>query len=214
MKNLLLLLLILPFLSSPALAAKKPKKAAPPPPAAANITQNLPCTAGSELIPLPLLKRESSSWADVFQALGEGRLCPLPAGVKQVLRFTWIRGFQPAMSVKVTEYGDHSEYVLKQLENAGGRPGAKPPVPKTGTVTAADAKLLAKLLEKYEYWHQSPKGPVGGKSDWILEAAEPARYHAVYRSAPGKTGSDGQFRAIGEELLKIGGVKVKAKDLY
>jgi hypothetical protein len=126
------------------------------------------------------------------------------SGGGDVIRFTWLRSFDPPIIVRVEELRSASPHLIaKQLSGAGGYGPGVVNKQVDRHLSRVEASALRRLLLQANAFNL-PAVECGGGMDgaeWIIEGVSRDGYRFVRRWSP----EDGQARATGLALLKLTG---------
>jgi len=138
----------------------------------------------------------------VLAGMHEGRLASLP-GV-EAIRFLWLRSFSdPPVSVRAERRGTEAPLLTyKRLETTASGTSL---TQRTVTLSDAQWSAFVDALGQSGFWQTMSRAERGGSdgADWILEAAEPTRYHYVDRWLPLFEPSDGGNRPFAKLCLRL-----------
>ena len=162
------------------------------------------------------------TWHEFKGAYAAGALAlleeaPLPEYVGgetiAVYRFVWLRTFDPAVVVRISELPDARGRVSAKMssEDAGLGIGSVAGR-KERTVNRRRMARLRRLISQGGFWGMLPTSEDHGLdgADWLLEVALAARYHVVCRWSPGS----GLVRTLGQEMIRLSGFSIKSRNTY
>lgn len=172
------------------------------------------CRFGSKVVKLPAISAYEAGWySGQLQATEEPSLYKqsLSGGSsKTSIRFTWLRSFHPAITVRVEDVGSHSSHVIaKQLRSAGGYAPGKIAATVDRDLTDLETQKLRELIAETQITYpptHSPLlkecGPPGlDGAEWLVEVVDQRGYHFVKEWSPER----GNVRRVGLALLALTG---------
>jgi len=139
-------------------------------------------------------------------AMGEPRLSAPNSSDLTVVRFLWLRSFDPGIAIRVTRSSDTYRLTAIRLDGAGGYAPGSVDLREERTLTASEWSQVSATLHRSNYWalptsDRSNDGLDG--SQWIVEVADADKHHVVDRWM----GRD--VLAIGKVLLKLARLEPK-----
>ena len=157
-------------------------------------------------------------WTVVLRAMNEPRVYgSAEAAGDEVYRFLWLRSFDPLMAVRIEYRELRYTLTIKILEGMHGFPPLPLAFSDEREVSKAQGEGLGQLLAKAQFWSSPPRGDRMGLdgASWILEGAQPGRYHVIHRWSPLEDGDDAMFRSACVYLLEMaGGGGVRGHEIY
>ena len=133
-------------------------------------------------------------------AMGEPRLAAPDSSDRTVVRFLWLRSFDPGIAIRATRASDTYQLTAIRLNGAGGYSPGSVDLRKERTLSASEWSRVSAALHRSNYWalptsDRSNDGLDG--SQWIVEVVDGEQYHVVDR----RMGRD--VAAIGKVLLEL-----------
>jgi hypothetical protein len=135
--------------------------------------------------------------------MGEGPLIAPPAGHAR-LRFLWLRSFHPGIAVRIERGPAETRLVAVALSGAGGYAPGNVARREERALSADEWASVDALVGEAEFWRLTTNDRESAGLDgaeWIVEIAEPDRYHVVDRW------DAGELDAIGRHLLALSGLE-------
>ena len=177
---------------------------------------------GLVALPVPAAYGQNTGAVDVARRYGEAlRTLGEPdltksADTRLMYRVLWLRSFHDAIAVRIIRDGARLSVITKQGP-VWGHPDGRTPVRSDSTALSQLAwDNLMKRTALREFWTTEAAGPRGvDGAEWILEARQPGRYHAVdWWSPQSEDGVEGGYRRLVLEILSLGRVCIKPDALY
>jgi hypothetical protein len=173
------------------------------------------CRFGTKVVKSPVLSEFAARWySDHLQAAEEPSLSERPVLSEQpegsVIRFTWLRSFDPPIVVRVEGHESGSpRLIAKQLSGAGGYAPGKIAATIDRPLTASETQELHKLLSDTRLAQPLPSGstlkrcgPPGlDGAEWIVEVVNRRGYHFAKDWSP----RAGDVRQVGLAMLALTG---------
>lgn len=140
-------------------------------------------------------------------AMGEPRLSAGNSGDRTVIRFLWLRSFDPGIAIRVTRSADAYRLSTIRLDGAGGYAPGNVALREERAITASEWHRLTAALKIANYWalptsDRSNDGLDG--SQWIVEAVEGGKHHVVDRWMGRDIG------AIGKVMLELARLEMRS----
>ncbi len=137
-------------------------------------------------------------------------------GVKEIVRFTWLRTFHHPVSVRVEKQNNVIRLFAKASNGAGGFEPGNICFDSTINMSINEWKILDHQLKNTNFWQlstqsNSDEGKDG--SEWIIEAVKENKYHLVTRWYAGDEQND-YYKVIGKYLLQLSKMKEEPALLY
>lgn len=180
------------------------------PPDYAGLTFRCSSENGAVSDPREFLNKLERDWfSQHLRAAGEAPLyTATPSNsAMPVLRFTWLRSFDPPVTVRLIKQKDGAwNLVAKQLSGKGGYdPGTVNKVVNR-RISVSEAAALEALMTRVMLPDLSGDCEVGmDGAQWIIERSDAKGYHFISRFSP----SDGPVRQVGLFLLNLTGWSLK-----
>jgi hypothetical protein len=137
-------------------------------------------------------------------------------GDKEIYRFTWLRTFHHPVSVRIEKQNDTIRLFAKVCKGAGGYEPGSIIFDTTISIATNEWAFLKNKIVDTHFWQLKTENREDGGNDgseWIIEAVEENKYHMVTRWTPSRE-RQGNFRDIGEYLVKLSKIKVETDYLY
>lgn len=177
------------------------------------------CRFGTKVVKSPVLSEFAARWySNHLQAAEEPSLSEPPVLSKQrersVLRFTWLRSFDPPIMVRVEGLGSGSpRMIAKRLSGAGGYAPGKIADTVDRPLTASETQKLRELLADTHLAQPLPPastlkecGPPGlDGAEWLVEVVDRRGYHFAKDWSP----RTGDVRQVGLAMLALTGWTVE-----
>jgi len=127
-------------------------------------------------------------------------------------RFLWLRTFHHPVAVRLTVRAGHGTLQATELSGAAGyQPGSVLRRVSRELESKAVARVQAAWVGTDLWKAPVRSGPMGfDGSEWIVEARDGSRYHAVSRWSP----KEGPVREFGLLLLSLTGWQYPSPELY
>lgn len=176
------------------------------PPNYAGLSFSCSSENGAVSDPHEFLNKFRQDWfSQHLQAAGEAPLyTATPSNsAMPVLRFTWLRSFDPPVTVRLSKQKDGGwSLVAKQLSGKGGYdPGAIDKVVNR-RISVSEAAALDALMARVTLPDLSGDCALGmDGAQWIIERSDAKGHHFINRFSP----SDGPVRQVGLFLLNLTG---------
>lgn len=169
-----------------------------------------PCAAAAtSVFPDSALRTREGWYAPQLRALGEGRLCTLPAGVTEAYRFLWLRTFHHPVAITVERRAEGARLRAREADGAGGYEPGRLVVDTSLALSADEWREIGRLVGDTQLWAreapaaQDESGLDGAR--WIVEGVADARYRAVDRWTPDARGAGAAVRRLGVYMLARAG---------
>lgn len=135
-------------------------------------------------------------------AMGEPRLEASSDGTIR-LRFLWLRTFHPGIAVRVEHTSRDTRLIAVELDGAGGYEPGGVARRLERSLSRAEWEALEQVIANSRFWTLPPSQQVIAVdgAEWIVEVAEPGRYHVV------KRWSGGELELLGRHLLELSGLE-------
>ena len=167
------------------------------------------CNLGIRSQPVAIVGDIENKWySDQLSAAQEPSLYfrsqRRPSGSGTVVRFTWLRTFDPAVFVRVEGLGTTTPHIqAKELSGAGGYEPGFISRRIDRPLTSIEAKSLISALDQKGVLRLAPKECDMGfdGAQWVIESVDQRGYHFVDRWSPER----GEVREIGLFMLGLTG---------
>lgn len=173
------------------------------------------CRFGPKIVNSPVISDFERRWySGHLHAAGEPSLyAPDGRPERTAVRFTWLRSFDPPITVRVEGIGSASAHIVaKELTGAGGNAPGKIGTTVDRSLTDVEAKMLQELLADAPITGvsvpPSTRKACGPRmldgAEWIIEVADQDGYHFAKEQSP----RAGAVRRLGLALLVLTGLNV------
>ena len=128
-------------------------------------------------------------------------------------RLLWLPTFDPPVSVRVESHNASATVVVVMGSGAGGYEPGRIWRRDSFSITEGQWDQLLAASRAAHFWEMPTIGGHGGLdgSNWVIEAAEPGRYHLVDRWTPPE---DSSYYALGMAILRISRLPLDSLRIY
>lgn len=152
----------------------------------------------------------------------EDAVLPVDDADAEIYRITFMPTFYHPIKIRVEKHKNDYFLIAKQLSGQGGYDAGKLKTEKRRRLRPQEWRRLLALLKAAKFWElpyleKEPAPNEKGETtvcvdgaEWLIEGVSNAQYHAVDRYCPEVK----SFEAIGLYLVKLSGLRVKARELY
>jgi hypothetical protein len=130
---------------------------------------------------------------------------------KSVYRFLWLRSYMNPILITIEK--NHKRYLLtsKEIQKTTGSNSKNAVVIQRKKISKVEWKEFLLKIEKSDFWNMERSGKLGlDGSNWVLEGAEPSKYHVVDDWSPGK----GAFYDACMYLINLSELKIDKDDIF
>lgn len=150
-------------------------------------------------------------------AMGEQRLSAFRVRPLEGYRFTWLRSFDPPVSVRL--YATISDTVAVVTQTSGSAMFEPPRLVRRDSihVGTAEWESVRAAFDRAAFWSsRAEPAPVGGVdgAQWMIEGLRESRYHVMDRWSPSDTGSGAAFRRAALLMLRVAHVSPDSARIY